>query len=404
LIATITYLSGEENKMENKFSGKIRLVFSMTICMLFVTMVFSSAGVKAADADWNYWSNPPNMFSNVTGKVGIGTSSPLTKFHVKGGAVLFSGGTGGTPTSGAGRRFMWIPSKAAFRAGYVSGNQWNNVNIGLYSVAMGDSTTASGYASTAMGLRTTASGYDSTAMGAETSASGDYSTTIGVQTIAGGGYSTAMGAGTRANGSFSTSMGRSITVNGDYSVGIGLDYHSPQWFINSAHVMSIMGGKVGINTTNPAATLDVGGNISINGKEVINESGFWVGNGMQGEFHLIDSDFIFDDTGHMYGIMCAVNNETGTVFLKWYGYIGGNPHLDDPNQWNDWVDFGSPDTNSTIDAINLNLLYSTRFYIQMIVRMSSGEIYMRLYEYIHGYYPDDPSKWNAWVDFGLPSI
>jgi hypothetical protein len=54
-------------------------------------------------------------------------------------------------------------------------------------------------------------------------------------------------------------MGRSITVAGQYSVGIGLDYHSPNWLVNANHVMSIMGGNVGIGTTNPTSPLEVFG-------------------------------------------------------------------------------------------------------------------------------------------------
>lgn len=65
-------------------------------------------------------------------------------FGVTGGPVLFSGTTGITPASGAGTRFMWIPSLYALRAGQVSGTQWDAGNIGPGSVAFGQDNFVSG--------------------------------------------------------------------------------------------------------------------------------------------------------------------------------------------------------------------------------------------------------------------
>ena len=36
------------------------------------------------DDDWDYWTNPPNMFSNVSGYMGIGTSTPTNKLTIVG--------------------------------------------------------------------------------------------------------------------------------------------------------------------------------------------------------------------------------------------------------------------------------------------------------------------------------
>ncbi len=87
--------------------------------------------------------------------------------------------SGAIPASGAGVRMMFYTRKAAFRAGRVSGTQWNDANIGNYSIALGRDTTASGYGSVALGDSTTASGMDSIAMGAGTTASGFASTAMG---------------------------------------------------------------------------------------------------------------------------------------------------------------------------------------------------------------------------------
>jgi hypothetical protein len=39
---------------------------------------------RGDDDDWDYWTNSPNMFANVTGNIGIGTSNPLNLLHIVG--------------------------------------------------------------------------------------------------------------------------------------------------------------------------------------------------------------------------------------------------------------------------------------------------------------------------------
>ena len=88
-------------------------------------------------------------------------------------------GNNAIPAEDAGVRMMWYPGNAAFRAGRVSGTQWNDLNVGLYSVAFGQNTEASGDHSAAMGDGTTASGNWTTAMGENTTAATNQSLTIG---------------------------------------------------------------------------------------------------------------------------------------------------------------------------------------------------------------------------------
>jgi hypothetical protein len=83
------------------------------------------------------------------------------------------------PAEGSGTRMMWYPEKAAFRAGYVNGTQWDDANIGLYSVAMGQSVRASGDNAVAMGLRATAANGSSVAIGEDVTASGYASVALG---------------------------------------------------------------------------------------------------------------------------------------------------------------------------------------------------------------------------------
>jgi hypothetical protein len=176
------------------------------------------------------WADSAGLLHNInaTGRVGIGTSVPAARLHVADSSVVFTGASdiwgvipGDPPVSGEGTRMMWYADKAAFRAGYVDNNEWDNINTGRLSVATGFLTTASADIATAMGSLSVASGGTSTALGAQTLASGDISTAMGFATIASGGYSTAMGELTTASGEYSTAMGLFQTSSGDASTTMG---------------------------------------------------------------------------------------------------------------------------------------------------------------------------------------
>ncbi|MDP3832264.1 MAG: tail fiber domain-containing protein [Ignavibacteriaceae bacterium] len=107
------------------------------------------------------------------GLLGLGgVTNPRAQLEVGGTEGILSTGTVGSGTSlnlGAGSRLHWYPKKAAFRVGAASGTHWNDSNIGLYSIAMGNSTRAMGVGAIAIG--------DGSQTG--TVASGDYSIAIG---------------------------------------------------------------------------------------------------------------------------------------------------------------------------------------------------------------------------------
>lgn len=84
-----------------------------------------------------------------------------------------------TPAEGAGTRMMWLPRKAAFRAGYVNGTQWDDANTGNYSTAFGENVRASGDFSFAAGRNTVAANGSSVAMGELSVASGAASVALG---------------------------------------------------------------------------------------------------------------------------------------------------------------------------------------------------------------------------------
>ncbi len=165
--------------------------------------------------------------NNTTGKVGIGTNTPIARLHVADSNVVFAAGgdvpiTAGNPAiSGAGRRMMWYPDKSAFRAGYVYGTAWDIDNVGNYSVAMGRNTTASAQYTTAMGMGSTASGDASIAVGANATASGNTSAALGANTTASGSFSFAVGYGTAASNSGATAFGYNTTASGINATAMG---------------------------------------------------------------------------------------------------------------------------------------------------------------------------------------
>lgn len=165
-----------------------------------------------------------------------------TGIYVNGGGFWVNGTTGGTQTSGAGTRLMWIPSKSAFRAGEALDTEWDDANVGASSFAFGYNVTSSGQYSTALGLLSTASGLGSIsigggypglgtqvssnvgsiAIGIINTASGIYSSmAIGFTNTASGETAMAIGSNNTSGGTYSISMGRANTSLGTASIAIG---------------------------------------------------------------------------------------------------------------------------------------------------------------------------------------
>lgn len=171
------------------------------------------------------------------GNVGIGTSSPAFRLSLIGdGGILSTGtlGSGNTLTvSGAGTRMFWYPRKASFRAGQVTGTQWDDANIGLNSVAFGYNTQA---------------GNQSAAFGLGAVASGDYTVAMGQNTTASGSAGFAAGSGATSNGTASIALGLTTTSSAIGSIALGRD---TQALSNS----SVAIGDNSIASSNYAITL-----------------------------------------------------------------------------------------------------------------------------------------------------
>lgn len=172
--------------------------------------------------------------------IGIGISNPAARLHVADSSVLFSASGDipvtphNVPVSGGGRRLMWYPDKAAFRAGYVNTNYWDKDSIGSYSFASGKDIKAKGLGATAFGELTSAEGEASFASGFSSAASGNVATALGnsissgfgslssgIGAIASGDYSVACGNASSAGGYSSVAFGNFATANGDHAFAAG---------------------------------------------------------------------------------------------------------------------------------------------------------------------------------------
>jgi hypothetical protein len=183
---------------------------------------------------------------------------------IQGASLLLTGTSGSTPTAGAGTRLMWIPEKAAFRCGAVTGTQFDDGNIGLNSIAMGNDSKASGSSALALGQQSeataanayaigdnnrvtadnacaigtgnnltavsayiygvsnTVSGYGSTAIGSGNEVSGTNCTVLGSANILDGETGTAVGSGSAVTGSYGVVIGYGVVFTGaDYGISIG---------------------------------------------------------------------------------------------------------------------------------------------------------------------------------------
>lgn len=169
-------------------------------------------------------NNTERMRLTSAGKVGVGVVNPSASFHVSGDDGFIAEGTYGSGTAqnlGAGNRLMWYPKKAAFRAGYVLGTNWDDVKIGNYSFATGYNTVATGFGAVAMGQTCQATDSCAIALGAAAVASGRFSVAMGNACSAGGFCSVALGRGGSATGIGSQAIGYHVLASGAYSTAFG---------------------------------------------------------------------------------------------------------------------------------------------------------------------------------------
>jgi hypothetical protein len=203
-----------------------------------IGQVLTSQGSGAAPV-WsnsggsNAWLLSGNSGLSSTSFLGLIDKKPLIiktdnieRFRItEEGALLASGSSGSTPSTaiGAGTRMMWIPAKYAFRAGYINNTQWDNANIGIGSVAFGESNTSSGNYSFSAGYDNTASGIEAVAMGISNTASNIASIALGRNNTSSDLYSVALGNLNSASGENSVALGGQNISSGHGAVALGED-------------------------------------------------------------------------------------------------------------------------------------------------------------------------------------
>ncbi|MCB9996433.1 MAG: hypothetical protein H6869_08375, partial [Rhodospirillales bacterium] len=139
---------------------------------------------------------------------------------------------------GAGTRMLWYTSAAAFRAGQVTGSQWDDGVVGAYS--------------TAFGLDTVASGQSAFAIGEEAEARAAQAIAMGNKVYVEPGATNSMGLGLGAP------VGNAPQVFGTNSLGIFMgDQTDVDFLANST--MGLFGGRMVIDPNAAATELAVSG-------------------------------------------------------------------------------------------------------------------------------------------------
>ena len=229
--------------MKNAFL--LTLFFSMTSVSVLVAQDIESklSGHAVTNGFTVKNDTGQNLFTiRGNGKVGIGEQSPEFKLSLSDDGGILAKGTFGygdtLSTQGWGSRLIWYPRKAAFRVGRAGLEQWNNINIGEHSIALGAFPLASGEYSTAIGDGAEATSNHATSIGAWTKAFGESATALGDRTKASGSHALAIGVGAEASGDYSCAYGLDAVASGNKSTSIG-------WLTKSSGSGSM---AMGVNT------------------------------------------------------------------------------------------------------------------------------------------------------------
>ena len=254
----------------------------------------------------------------VLGEVSIGTTDREFDLTMEGDGIISKGLGGRTlTTSGAGTRFIWYPKKAAIRFGEVTGTQWDDANIGSYSIAGGLNPKASATSTIAFGNNAQATGDDAIALGKNTLASSVYATAIGGDAQATALHSIAIGFHAEADGQKATAVGSYNVITEEYGTAVGYNNN-----------VSVIGGLALGRGVTVSGTTGVG--IGYNIENSIASS---IGMGIGSLNFVLNSDGVSINTGLAPTVALDVSgdgkfsgdlNVTGLLYGDGSGLIGIN--------------------------------------------------------------------------------
>lgn len=252
-------------------------------------------------------------------------------------------GSGWTePNLGAGTRMMWYPRKAAIRAGNVSGTQWNNANIGDYSVAFGlnnkalsSSSFSVGQGNTAGGTYSATLGFNNSTMSPNTAAFG---TSNSINNTAAGSFAAgdsniitalncaAFGDNNEIDGSASFSAGEFNTVTGSGSAAFGFNC-----IVSGSNALAV-GDSCNANS---ASSASIGNSNDVTGVGAFSAGSYNITNGNgavaigygntaqnQGAVTIGQNN---TNTGNAGSVVGAYNSNTGALNFT-AGYSNTNTH------------------------------------------------------------------------------
>jgi len=212
------------------------------------------------DDDWDYWTNPPHMFSNNTGNIGIGTSSPSNKLTIVGTEVspllniIQSGSGRGMRVSSTSSCAIWVENSGnhGLRITQANGDGVLVTNANQDGIHVDSAGVWAGYFN--------GSGYFAQKLGIGTLTPNSPLEVAGIIHSTYGGFKFPDGT---IQTSAATGGGVGNTLDQAYDQGgpgAGRTVNADSGAVNIAGPSGLtVNGNVGINTTSPEYNLDVNG-------------------------------------------------------------------------------------------------------------------------------------------------